>query len=233
MSETIFTGECFVPGQAPKRLEEDHMSRYNFAADYVQGKRVLDIACGSGYGSRSLFDAGAVSVDGVDLSESVVEFATNKFGCDGVSYCCDSVYTYCVDQPYDVIVSFETIEHVDDYKKALNNLFRLLADEGLLLISSPNRFITSPKADVLTDKPANPYHVMEFNRVEFVAALRDAGFVVDEADVYGQRLQPRIENKILRKFYRKLFRPHLFKNPAVAPVGDKDPRYFLVVAKKQ
>jgi cyclopropane fatty-acyl-phospholipid synthase-like methyltransferase len=233
MSESIFTGEFFVPGEAPKRLEEDHLSRYSFAADYVRGKKVLDIACGSGYGSRALLDAGAVTVDGVDLSEDVIEFATKKFACEGVRYCCDTVYSYSSDRPYDVIVSFETIEHVDDHKMALNNLYRLLADDGVLLISSPNRFITSPKADAVTDKPANPYHRMEFNRSEFVAALREAGFIVDETDLYGQRLQPRLQNKTLRKFYRKLFRPHLFKDPSVVPVGDKEPRYFLAVARKQ
>lgn len=232
MSDSIFTGEFFVPGEAPKRLEEDHLSRYEFAAQFVNGKRVLDIACGSGYGTRALFDAGACSADGVDLAQEVVDFATERFGCEGVRYACDSIYTYQSDRRYDVIVSYETIEHVDDYKKALANLHRLLSDQGVLIISSPNRFITSPKAASLSDAPANPYHVLEFVQDEFVDAITSAGFVVQKEDIFGQRLQPRIENRRLRKFYRKLFRPHLFKDPSVLPVGSKEPRYFIVVARK-
>jgi cyclopropane fatty-acyl-phospholipid synthase-like methyltransferase len=232
MSDSIFTGEFFVPGQAPKRLEEDHLSRYAFASRFVEGKRVLDVACGSGYGTRELFDAGALSVDGVDLSREVVAFANDRFACDGVQYKCDSIYTYASDAPYDVIVSFETVEHVDDHMQALKNLYSLLADDGLLIISSPNRFVTSPKADSIKDKPANPYHVIEFEREEFVGALRSAGFVVRDEDVFGQRLQPRLQHKGLRKFYRKVFRPHIHKDPSVQPVGNKEPRYFVLTARK-
>ena len=232
MSDSIFTGEFFVPGQTKKRLEEDHLARYDFAAKFVKGKRVLDIACGSGYGTRSLLGAGALSVTGVDLSQSAVDFALDHYACDGVTYQCDSIYTYETNAAYDVIISYETIEHVDDHQRALKNLYRLLSDEGVLLISTPNRLITSPKADSISDPPANSYHVLEFTHDEFVDAKKTANFKVSLDDVYGQRLQPYIANKSLRKLYKKIFRPHLFKDPSVLPVGSKSPRYFVVVARK-
>ena len=232
MSKTVFTGEFFVSGQAPKRLEEDHLARYAFASRFVEGKRVLDIACGSGYGTRALLDAGASSVDGVDLSQDAIDFANDRFAGEGVNYRCDSIYTYEANTPYDVIISYETIEHVDDHQRALANLRRLLSDQGVLIISSPNRFITSPKADSMSDAPANPYHVLEFVKDEFIEAITSAGFNVSENEVYGQRLQPHIANKALRKLYRKTFRPHLFKDPSVQPVGLKEPRYFIMIARK-
>ena len=232
MSDSIFTGEFFVPGQTKKRLEEDHLARYAFAARFVKGKRVLDIACGSGYGTRSLLDAGARTIDGVDLSQEAVNFACEHYKCNGVDYHCDSIYTYETDEPYDVVISYETIEHVDDHQRALKNLHRLLSEQGVLLISTPNRLITSPKANSITDAPANSYHVLEFVLDEFIDAIGSAGFHVSMDDVYGQRLQPYIKNKVLRKLYRKTFRPHLFKDPAVLPVGKKSPRYYVVVARK-
>ena len=221
-----------MPCQTKKRLEEDHLARYDFAAKFVKGKRVLDIACGSGYGARSLLDAGALSVTGVDLSQNAVDFALDHYARDGVTYQCDSIYTYETNAEYDVIISYETIEHVDDHQRALNNLYRLLSDEGILLISSPNRLITSPKANSISDAPANSYHVLEFVLEEFIDAIKSTGFKVSSDEVYGQRLQPHIPNKLLRKLYRKVFRPHIFKDPSVLPIGAKEPRYFVVIARK-
>lgn len=227
-----FNGECFIPGQANKRLEQDHLERYRFASQFVDGKRVLDIACGSGYGSRMLLDAGAECVTGVDISTSAVAYALDRFGHSGVSYVQGRIDTFASDEPYDMIVCYETIEHVSHYQRALVNLHSLLKDDGTLLISSPNRYITSPLAVSLRDRPSNPHHVQEFLLHEFVEALGTAGFAVNEEDVLGQRCQPRIDSLVLRKWYRKIMRPHQNSCPSVKSLHGRVPRYFVAVVKK-
>ena len=141
-----FTGEYFVPGQSSSRLEADHLARYQFASRFVGGKSVLDIACGVGYGSALLSEAGALRVDGVDINEDVIAHARGSYASEKTHFQCGDIYTFSSSSCYDIIVSFETIEHVDDYNKALANLSRLLCENGRLIISSPNRCITSPKA---------------------------------------------------------------------------------------
>ena len=67
-----FTGEFLVPGQSPAHLEQDHLERYRFARGFADGRRVLDIACGAGYGSQMLAEAGAETVTGVDLNQDII-----------------------------------------------------------------------------------------------------------------------------------------------------------------
>jgi len=62
-----FSGEMCIPGKSPKRIQDDHFERYYFAAPYVKDKTVLDIACGTGCGSKILIDAGAIEVHGMNF----------------------------------------------------------------------------------------------------------------------------------------------------------------------
>ena len=233
MTELKFTGEYFVPGQSPKRIEDDHVERYNFACRIVRGKAVLDIACGAGYGAKLMADAGAERAIGVDISTDNVDYANGVYACERTTFLQGDITNFDSGGPYDVITCFETIEHVEDYKGALVNLKRLLAPDGKLLISSPNRPITSPEAKRLVDKPDNEFHVREFTVGELVGALHEAGFETDPAEIYGQRLQPYFAFKKLRKFYAKRWRPHENASPVVAPLGRLTPRYFLIVAARK
>jgi len=224
-----FTGEFCVIGQTPKRIADDHVERYRFAAQFVPGKRVLDLACGTGYGSRILADAGAKEVMGVDLSEEVVSYARKTFGMERVTFAMGDICTFKTAQPFDVITCFETIEHVENFSGALGNLKGLLGSSGLLLISSPNRIITSPKAHSLNSKPNNPYHKQEFAIPELHEALRLQGFVLE--GTYGQRQRRLFQNAILRKLHTAIFKPNKRSSPEVKPVNDLVPRYFLMVAR--
>ena len=227
-----FTGEYCIPGKVPKRIEDDHLERYKFAAGWVKGKTVLDIACGVGYGSKLLADAGAVSVDGVDISAEVLEYAKQHYAADNVRFLQGDVQDFKGDKTYKVIVCFETIEHIQNYQSALRNLYSLLDSGGTLVISSPNRLVASPMAKSKTDR-ANfcIFHVNEFSIAELQSALQDAGFVLNKGDVFGQRQQWFIRNEYLRRLYRKLFRPDETTSPIVTPVR-KPPRYFVLVARK-
>ncbi|MDZ7625500.1 MAG: class I SAM-dependent methyltransferase [Ignavibacteriaceae bacterium] len=74
-----FTGEYFIPGKSGERIEADHLERYHFACRYAKGKAVLDIACGVGYSDAMFIEAGAVSYDGVDINEKIIQYAKNNY----------------------------------------------------------------------------------------------------------------------------------------------------------
>lgn len=226
-----FTGECFVPGKAPPRMEADHVARYEFAARRVQGLRVLDIACGAGYGSAMLAQAGAVHVDAVDISEQAIAYAREHYANPAIDFQLGNIYSYERDTRYDLITSFETIEHVPDYHAALRNLARLLRPGGCLIVSSPNRPLTSPHARTLTDKPSNEFHVHEFTVHELTTALQQHGFSVPPGSVYGQRQQPVFAFAPLNHLYRALFKPKRRADPKVTPVDRLAPRYMIIVAQ--
>jgi ubiquinone biosynthesis O-methyltransferase len=227
-----FTGECFIPGKSPKRIEDDHIERYKFATKFVNGKKVLDIACGVGYGSRILAEAGASRVEGVDISEDVIHYAKYNYQMHKISFQKGDISNYKNDNIYDVIVCFETIEHVLDFRKALSNLYSLLKNSGLLLISSPNRLITSPLTASMNDRPSNEFHIREFTIKELESLLKEHGFTVEGADVFGQRQQRYFCNRYLRKTYKKLFNPDACFSPALTRVEKLAPRYFVIVARK-
>lgn len=232
--DVAFSGERFVPGKAGSRIEADHIERYYHAVKFAQGKRVLDIACGVGYAAPLFTTAGAKEYVGVDISDESVAYAQKTFGGANRSFCVSDLCTFTTEIQFDLIVSFETIEHVAQYKEALINLYTLLAPGGTLLISSPHRWVTSPKAIELTDKPSNKYHTQEFTQEELIYALTEAGFKV-ESEVFGQRQRPFYKSSFVRKLIRTLGIPDFFAfltSPKLKPITSLTPRYFVMTAKK-
>lgn len=228
-----FTGEQFIPGQTSQRIADDHFARYNFALQYIKDKLVLDIACGSGYGSKVLREGGARSVDGVDISPDLIDYAKSHFQIAGINFYLDSLNTYTPkqDQLYDVITSFETIEHIENFRDGLTHLYSLLKQNGILLISTPNRPISSPNCKSINDKPSNPFHFREFTPTELIKELELSGFQVNANDLYGQRQQKYFKNKYLRRLYKLIFKPDIKNSPRISRLY-AEPRYFLIVARK-
>jgi len=136
-----FTGERFVPG-VPGEIAFEHWHRYAFAARLVAGRRVLDAACGEGYGS-ALLARSAAQVTGVDVDAATVEHARERYpGRKNLQFDQGSVAALGLkDASVDAIVSFETIEHLaqQDQPRMLTEFARLLAPGGILILSSPNR----------------------------------------------------------------------------------------------
>lgn len=226
-----FTGERHVVGAAPDATHVEHIARYAFAARYVQGKRVLDIACGSGYGSSILRDAGALHVDGVDVDEAAVASARATFGRDELQFSVGDIRTFAA-APYDVVVSFETIEHVREYDQALNNLRHLLVDGGTLILSTPNRHVTSIRARRISDAPKNPFHTQEFVLPELLDAVRRAGLDPVADQVYGQRHQRHFRSFPLEALYKVLVRPNVRFSADVTPLRDgREPMIFVLVLR--
>src|ERR1700722_3622708 len=163
-----FTGERVVPGQVNDDLWSEHIARYAFARRYAQNKRVLDAGCGTGYGSAELAQS-AAEVTGVDIAGDAIEYARANYPLPGLSF----IESSCTAVPFppaffDLLVAFEVIEHLQDYRSFLDECARVLTREGLCIVSSPNkRYYGETRAAT----GPNPYHEHEFEAQEFVAEL--------------------------------------------------------------
>lgn len=152
------TGERMIPEQSDGRTFWEHINRYKIAAKHVRNKVVLDIACGEGYGSHSLSKAGALSVIGVDVSEESCEHARAKYGIDARQG--DARAIPLGDSSVDVIVSFETIEHVENPESFVSECSRVLKPGGKLIISTP-------EVNTYQTHGNNPFHCSEMDEEQF------------------------------------------------------------------
>jgi len=192
--EFLFTGERAVPNEScPKGIFKEHLDRYLFAKDFVKEKVVLDIACGVGYGSFELKKTGAKRVFGGYISKEAVEFAKENYELRDLTFevmGCESIPLK--DKSIDVVVSFETIEHIPNYLRFLKEAKRVLKKDGIFICSSPNAPITSPFSKL------SEYHIKEFSIPELMKMLEKEGF--KKIGVHGQ-----IKVKKDFKFYLKSF----------------------------
>lgn len=158
-----FTGERFLPGLVGEIVYE-HGHRYAFARRFAAGRRVLDAACGEGYGSALLGDV-AAAVTGIDIDPATVAHARAAYaGRPNLRFVDGSVTSLPLsDASVDLVVSFETIEHLDaaDQPRMLAEFARVLAPGGLVVLSSPNRPQYSEARNY-----ANPFHRHELDREE-------------------------------------------------------------------
>jgi len=155
------TGERLVPErQYGQLVHAEHLVRYRLALQLADSRRVLDAACGSGYGT-ALLSRAASSAIGVDIDEATIAYARSKH------QACEFAVGDVADLPFeadafDLVVCFETIEHVVDPDQVLQELRRVLSEDGLLVISTPN------KHQYLVE---NEFHRREFSHEEFVELL--------------------------------------------------------------
>ncbi|MEO8537128.1 MAG: class I SAM-dependent methyltransferase [Betaproteobacteria bacterium] len=167
-----FTGERYIPGTAGE-IAHEHWHRYAFARGLVGGRHALDVACGEGYGSALLAES-AARVTGVDIDATTLEHARLAYARrDNVEFVEGSAAALPIgDGTVDVVVSFETIEHLAaaDQPAMIGEFARVLRRDGIVVLSSPNRPQYSDARDY-----ANPFHVHELDRAE-LARLVDPHF---------------------------------------------------------
>jgi SAM-dependent methyltransferase len=165
ISPLAFTGERYTPEVAGV-IGYEHWHRYAAVAPLAAGRRVLDAACGEGYGS-ALLARSAASVLGVDLAASAVAHATARYACSNLAFVQASVTGLpFAEASVDLIVSFETLEHLAAQREMLAEFRRVLAADGALILSSPNRPVYNDAGG-----GANHYHVRELDRGELAQLL--------------------------------------------------------------
>lgn len=161
-----FTGERLTTSLRGQ-TEIEHLHRYLLARHFCRDMTVLDIASGEGYGSALIAQV-ASSVVGVDVAADAVAHANSNYAGPNLRFSVGDARSIPVDKStIDVVVSFETIEHIEKQQDFLVEICRVLKSDGLLLISTPDRDNYSP-----ANQGANPFHARELTRDEFVAALR-------------------------------------------------------------
>jgi ubiquinone/menaquinone biosynthesis C-methylase UbiE len=210
-----FTGERVIPGQVNDDLWSEHVARYAFARRYVHGKRVLDAGCGTGYGSAELVQS-AAEVTGVDVAADAIEYATANYPIPGLRFLASS----CTAVPFppasfDVVVAFEVIEHLVDYRAFIDESARVLTDQGLFIVSSPNRRYY---AETRSQTGPNPFHEHEFEAEEFVREL--------------ERVFPNVRLLMQNRVESFAFHPAVSFWPAEARIdgggGNADDAHFFI-----
>jgi SAM-dependent methyltransferase len=225
-----FSEERLVPEEAVEASLQEHLARYRFAKDHARG-RVLDVACGTGYGTAML---GAV---GVDLSLEALRYARRH----PAPYVAADAARLPFGRTFDSVVSFETIEHVADPGRFVAECARVLKPGGAFIVSTPNRELWSPRSAT----PLQRHHVKEFTRKEFLEVLRPF-----RVQLFGQLLLSRrgaalwegkeLAKRVVRAFLPvRRFRPsaqrrldELRPDPkyAVLPCGAKTAAIFVALA---
>lgn len=192
-----------------------HLARYLFAAERCAGARVLDAACGAGYGASLLKERGASAVYAFDRDAAVVRAAAERY--PEVSFSvADCEEMSPPSQPFDLVVCFEAIEHLERPERFLRVAAQALGKDGLLILSTPDRAAAPPYR---AGRPANPFHVREWHAGEFSGLLSNYFAEVDlrvqvkahsvaarEAAIVALRQRLTLGNPLVTWLWRRLAR---------------------------
>ncbi len=221
------TGERYLPWLEEASIGYEHVHRYAYATQFVQNKRVLDLACGEGYGSYLLAKT-AKSVVGIDIDNNTIKHARNKYIKQNLEFRVGSITEVPIggESLFDVAVCFEALEHIEDHQKLLSEVKRLLTPEGVFIVSTPNKTVYS-------DEPQfnNPFHVHELYFDEFRELLEK---YFKNVKFLGQRIY--CNSNIWPVFAgedTKVVEYVVDKNPeefVFAGNDKKIPRYFIAIA---
>ncbi|MCX5704022.1 MAG: methyltransferase domain-containing protein, partial [Candidatus Omnitrophica bacterium] len=155
----------------------EHLKRYDFAKHFCANKVVLDAACGVGYGVYCLSEA-AKEVIGVDANGEAIAYAGRHYQRKNIQFKMMDVHKLeFSDKYFDIVYSFETLEHLEEPVKFISEVKRVLKDEGMFVVSTPHVKKT-------TYKPKNPYHKVEFSYKDFEGFLKK---YFKNVEIFGQR----------------------------------------------
>jgi SAM-dependent methyltransferase len=158
------TGERTLPDvPAENYWYRRHLAVYEWIGARVIGARVLDMACGEGYGAEVL-SRGATSVLGVDANPEAFEHARLRYRRQNLSFERGMVENHGAPGAFDAVVFLQTIEHVQDPVAVLEHFRSLLAPGGVAYVSTPNLLTLAPAG---ASKSDNPWHVREYRAFEF------------------------------------------------------------------
>lgn len=172
-----------------------HLATYDFARRYTANARVLDFGCGTGYGAHRIAPA-STSVTGVDVSGEAVDYARAHYVADNLRFATiDPVERSPLpfaDADFDVVLSFQVIEHVPDADRYLAEARRVLAQGGVLVVATPDR----TRRLFRHQRPWNRYHVVEYTPAQLLARLEGHFRVLE---VNGMGADPAVLSPELRR----------------------------------
>ena len=152
-----------------QKIVQISFRHYETRARFVKGKRVLDIACDSAYGSRILRLVGASSGPGVDVCADTMQYAREHYQISGIEFICADAEQFQSSEGFDVIVSYKTIEHLHYPLRFLENIHKLLVRGGNFLLSVP----------LGGTRHFDPYYLHAFSQQQVFTLLRTPGFLIN------------------------------------------------------
>ena len=159
--------ERWVPGFINQITEHSHLNRYKLACNYSKNKKILDIACGVGKGAYLLATLGEADfVTGGDIEEEAIRYANHRNKSSNVKFCVENAETFRDSNAFDLIVSFETIEHLNNYHVFLLNIQTAMKMNGIFIVSTPISHLP------INNSPSNPYHIQEWGFDAFQSLLK-------------------------------------------------------------
>jgi ubiquinone biosynthesis O-methyltransferase len=200
--------EIYIPGsRITYETYRIHLTRYIFASKYVKGARVLDIACGSGFGSSYLIRKGAESVTGVDLSEEAINIAKNNFQKRGLTFQVGTAEDLpFADNSFDIITSMGTIDHMNDPALFLRHAQRVLQPGGYFISSLLNREVITPFP---LHEIVDPSHIIEYSPMELNNLVNKYFINVQTyGENYGKRRLMQLRRLVYYIVYRKIHMPY-------------------------
>lgn len=151
-----------------------HKARYHFAARHLRPGKVLDIACGVGYGAYELLLHRGDDISliiAVDISASALEYARKRYYNEKILFIQEDAHIYYSRLRFNTIISLETIEHLPDPEKFVQRLWSMLSDKGVLIISVP----------VTLSTDVNPYHLNDFTINSFRNFFKQSDMIEEDA----------------------------------------------------
>jgi 2-polyprenyl-3-methyl-5-hydroxy-6-metoxy-1,4-benzoquinol methylase len=209
--ERIIPDQLDIRDAFDRKTLQLHIERYAFAIQNGKPGDMLDIACGSGYGSYQIIRDEKYEhsrVTAVDVDQTAIEYAKKRYSNPSILFICADAALYDDQKGYDTIISLETIEHLKQPDLFVNKLHALLKKEGVLIISAP----VTPSTD------GNPHHISDFTASRFKKLLERSGFIIKSEFI---QIQPFTLKSILHSDNQRLSKTrknigmYYFRHPGV------------------
>lgn len=191
------TLERWVPGFCSPHTHTEHLLRYEWVKEFIKDKTVLDIACGAGFGSHKMAEEGnAAKVTGWDIDEKTITYAVIKNKHPNLLFQIKDAETFDCNSEFEIIVSFETIEHLNRPEDFLKNINRALVADGLFFVSTPISSMPENR------KPDNKYHVTEWGFSRFRNMVSQY-LTVEEVYLQLYSVPPKPKTGLISRVVRK------------------------------
>ena len=206
------SSERWVPGFINEITEVSHLERYQLACKYTVNKNVADIACGIGKGSNMMSNIGkAQHILGMDIQPEAIRYARWRNKESQITFEIADVQRLEIYNKYDLAVSFETIEHLPDYKSFLKGVTCLLKKDGYVLVSTPISAVDEDKS------PDNPHHIQEWGFHKFQEIISEY-FVIEKifVQLYPKKIdyhqqKPTLSERVIKKIKQIIHRKDVEK----------------------